>query len=104
MIFRDYAPIRRRNGKSVIAQMGRFAPAFGTIGTLIGLIVMLGNRKDPDVVGPGMAGASIATLYGAVCSHVVFLPLAEKLGYSSKRELLVVERGAPESPSSCSTS
>ena len=104
MIFRDYAPIRRQNGKSVIDQIGRFAPAFGTIGTLIGLIIMLGNGKDPDVVGPGMAVALIATLHGAVCSHVVFLPLAEKLGYISKRELLVVERGAPKSQSSCSTS
>jgi chemotaxis protein MotA len=104
MIFFDYATTRHRNGKSGIDQMGRFTPAFGTIGTLLGLIIMPGNRNDPDVVGPGMAGASIAILYGAVCSRAILLPLAEKLGFTGKRALLVVERGTPESQSSCSPS
>jgi len=78
--------------------MGRFTPAFGMIGTLVGLLIMLGNMKNPDAVGPGEAAALVSAACGAVCSPVVFLPFAEKLGY------IVDPRKAPELKSSCSTS
>ncbi|MFH1268675.1 MAG: MotA/TolQ/ExbB proton channel family protein [Planctomycetota bacterium] len=87
----DAVATRHQNGKKVLDQMGRFAPAFGMIGTLMGLIMMLGNLEDPSALGPGMAVALITTLYGAIISNVVFLPCAEKLSLISKSELLVME-------------
>ncbi len=82
---------RHRNGKEVVAQMGRFAPAFGMVGTLMGLIIMLGNMDDPAAIGPGMAVALITTLYGAIVSNLVFLPFAEKLMFINKHEMMVRE-------------
>jgi chemotaxis protein MotA len=87
----DAVATRHRNGKAVIDQLGRFAPAFGMIGTLMGLIIMLGNMDDPSAIGPGMAVALITTLYGAIMANLVFLPLAEKLGEINKHELLTME-------------
>jgi chemotaxis protein MotA len=87
----DAVATRHRNGKSVVEQMGRFAPAFGMIGTLMGLIIMLGNMDDPAAIGPGMAVALITTLYGAITANMVFLPFAEKLGFINKHELLAME-------------
>lgn len=87
----DSVATRHLNGKKVLDQMGRFAPAFGMIGTLMGLIIMLGQLDDPDKLGPGMAVALITTLYGAVASNLLFLPCAEKLDFINKRELLAME-------------
>ena len=58
--------VRHKNGKAVMDQIGRFAPAYGMIGTLMGLIIMLGNMSDPSSIGSGMAVALITTLYGAI--------------------------------------
>lgn len=82
---------RHKTGKSLMETAGRYAPAFGMIGTLMGLIIMLGNMDDPAAIGPGMAVALITTLYGAMISNIIFLPFADKLGYYSKRELEVRE-------------
>ena len=82
---------RHKNGKDVVAQMGRFAPAFGMVGTLMGLIIMLGNMDDPAAIGPGMAVALITTLYGAIVANLFFLPFSEKLGFINKHELLTME-------------
>jgi chemotaxis protein MotA len=71
--------------------MGRFAPAFGMIGTLMGLIIMLGNMDDPKAIGPGMAVALITTLYGAIMANLFLLPFAEKLGFINQHELLAME-------------
>ncbi|OHB78299.1 MAG: flagellar motor protein MotP [Planctomycetes bacterium RBG_16_64_12] len=87
----DAVATRHQNGKKVLDQMGRFAPAFGMIGTLIGLIIMLGQLDDPDALGPGMAVALITTLYGALMSNVFFLPSAEKLSVINRSELLAME-------------
>ena len=87
----DAVATRHRDGKSVLDQMGRFAPAFGMIGTLMGLIIMLGNMSDPSSIGSGMAVALITTLYGAIAANVFFLPFAEKLGFINKQELLAME-------------
>jgi chemotaxis protein MotA len=83
--------VRHRGGKAVMDQFGRFAPAFGMIGTLVGLIMMLTNMSDPNTIGPGMAVAMITTLYGAILANLFCLPFSEKLGYQSKRELLAME-------------
>jgi len=61
------------------------------IGTLMGLIIMLGNMDDPAAIGPGMAVALITTLYGAILANLIFLPCAEKLGFINKHELLAME-------------
>ena len=52
---------------------------------------MLGNMDDPEAIGPGMAVALITTLYGAIASNLIFLPVADKLAFYSKRELQVRE-------------
>lgn len=87
----DAVATRHRDGKSMLDQLGRFAPAFGMIGTLMGLIIMLGNMDDPSSIGSGMAVALITTLYGAIISNVIFLPFSEKLGFLNKQELLIME-------------
>jgi len=87
----DAVATRHRDGKALHDCMGRFAPAFGMIGTLMGLVIMLGDMSDPSKIGAGMAVALLTTMYGAIISNVVFLPFAEKLGFMNKQELLVME-------------
>lgn len=82
---------RHKDGKSVMDQLGRFAPAYGMIGTLMGLIMMLSNMSDPSSIGAGMAVALITTLYGAIVANVFFSPFAEKLGMLSKQEMVSME-------------
>ncbi|QDS95857.1 Chemotaxis protein PomA [Roseimaritima multifibrata] len=82
---------RHREGKSVMDQLGRFAPAYGMIGTLMGLIMMLSDMSDPSGIGAGMAVALITTLYGAIVANVVFSPFAEKLGLLSRKEMIGME-------------
>ncbi len=86
----DAVTTRHRNGRSILDQMGRFAPAFGMIGTLMGLIIMLGDMS-PETIGTGMAVALLTTLYGAVVSNLFCLPCSEKLNFLSKHELLTME-------------
>jgi chemotaxis protein MotA len=87
----DAVTTRHRDGKALLDQADRFAPAFGMIGTLIGLIIMLGDMSDPSNVGAGVSVALVATLYGAIVSNAIFLSLAEKLGFINKQELLTME-------------
>jgi chemotaxis protein MotA len=87
----DSMATRHSEGKSVLDQLGRFAPAYGMIGTLMGLIMMLSNMEDPSSIGAGMAVALITTLYGAIVSNMIFLPFAEKLGFMNKQELVAKE-------------
>ena len=78
---------RHEAGKGLLDAMGRFAPAFGMIGTLIGLVAMLSNMDDPAKIGAGMAAALLTTLYGALVANVLFLPLADKLAVKSGEEV-----------------
>ncbi|MDA1053691.1 MAG: motility protein A [Planctomycetota bacterium] len=82
---------RHRDGKAVLDQLGRFAPAYGMIGTLMGLIMMLSDMSDPSGIGKGMAIALITTLYGAIVSNAIFMPFAEKLAINNKYELNALE-------------
>jgi len=77
---------RHATGKKIMEQMGAFAPAFGMIGTLVGLVQMLQDLSDPTSIGIGMATALLTTLYGAMAANMVFLPLAGKLDMVSKTE------------------
>jgi len=83
--------LRHKEGRSMFEQMGRFAPAFGLIGTLLGLVIMLGNVADPSSIGSGMAVALVTTVYGAVLANGSLLPMAEKLSQLSRSELAACE-------------
>ena len=61
----------------------------GLIGTLVGLVQMLGNLDDPSAIGPAMAVALLTTFYGAILANMVFLPLANKLDRNSGAEAMV---------------
>ncbi len=80
--------LRHTYGVRMLESMGRSAPVFGMIGTVIGLVIMLGQMNDPSRIGPGMAVALLTTLYGLVLANVFFLPLARKLTHRSSEELL----------------
>ncbi|NOY77210.1 MAG: motility protein A [Calditrichaeota bacterium] len=82
---------RHELGASIMKTMGTYAPAYGMIGTVIGLILMLGTMSDPSTIGPSMAVALITTFYGAVLANLIFLPLAGKLETISSQEVMVKE-------------
>ncbi len=82
---------RHQLGQGVFKGMGTMAPAFGMIGTLIGLVAMLQNLSDPGAIGPAMAVALLTTFYGAVLANVIFLPLARKLEARSEEDALFME-------------
>lgn len=75
-------------GQNIFAAMGDAAPAFGMIGTLVGLVNMLGNMKDPASIGPSMAVALLTTLYGAIIANLIVLPISDKLKRRSQEEEL----------------
>ncbi|MEZ0576336.1 motility protein A [Halodesulfovibrio aestuarii] len=71
---------RRQNiAIAVFNRLGAVAPAFGMIGTLIGLVQMLAHLDDPSSIGPAMAVALLTTFYGALLANLLFLPMAGKL-------------------------
>ena len=83
-----YLQRRHRNGQDILKSIGEAAPAFGMVGTLIGLVIMLANMEDVKTLGPAMAVAILTTLYGALIANVLALPLAKKLEVRSKEESL----------------
>ncbi len=76
-----------RVGQKIFNEMAKFAPAFGMIGTLIGLVQMLATLDDPSSIGPKMAVALLTTLYGALLANLVFLPMVAKLDRRLKVEM-----------------
>lgn len=66
-------------GQKIYRAVGDCAPAFGMVGTLVGMVQMFANMTDPSKLGPFMATALLATLYGALVSNVLCLPIADKL-------------------------
>jgi len=85
----DAVAERHADGKALFDNIGKYAPAFGMIGTLVGLVIMLKSMDDPSTIGDGMAVALLTTLYGALIANLIALPLADKLGLRSKEELLL---------------
>lgn len=79
---------RHKRGREILEGMGASAPAFGMIGTLIGLVQMLASMDDPSTIGPSMAIALLTTLYGALIANVICLPLADKLKVRSREEIM----------------
>ncbi len=82
---------RHATGKRMLEQFGAFAPAFGMVETLIGLVQMLSNLSDPSRIGVGMAGALVGTFYGAFLANLVFLPMAGKLDVRARQEFQMRE-------------
>ncbi|MFQ5740974.1 MAG: motility protein A [Acidobacteriota bacterium] len=79
---------RHRDGRDILNSIAVAAPAFGMIGTLIGLVAMLANMEDVKQLGPAMAVAILTTLYGAIIANLIADPLAKKLEVRSKEESL----------------
>jgi chemotaxis protein MotA len=86
-----YLSDRHGTGKQILEFMGAAAPAFGMIGTLIGLVQMLQNLSSPEDIGSGMAVALLTTFYGAFAANLLFVPLAGKCGIYSKEETVIME-------------
>lgn len=79
---------RHKLGISVYEELANDGPAMGMIGTLIGLVIMLGNLSDQAAIGPAMAVALLTTFYGAIIANVFANPFKNKLNKRSKDELL----------------
>ena len=82
---------RHSAGKGILEFAGLMAPAFGMVGTLIGLVDMLKKLDDPSKIGAGMAVALITTFYGVVIANLVCMPMAGRLDTLSKKEVFVKE-------------
>ncbi|KUJ75744.1 biopolymer transporter ExbB [Thiomicrospira sp. XS5] len=86
---------RAETSAGVFASIGGAAPAFGMIGTLVGLIQMLSNLSDPASIGPAMAVAMLTTLYGAMIANLFALPMADKINTwgqeESLRQLMIMD-------------
>lgn len=76
---RDLLLVRLSEGEKIFRAIGDSAPAFGMVGTLIGMVQMFANMSDPSTLGPYMAIALCATLYGAVVQNFIGVPIADKL-------------------------
>lgn len=79
---------RHALGRNLYSDMAKFAPAFGMIGTLIGLVKMLADLSDPNNIGPSMAVALLTTFYGSVIANLFCSPMAVKLKGRSEKETL----------------
>ncbi len=87
----SYTQSRHAKGAQILNAFGTYAPAFGMIGTLMGLVQMLSKLDDPSKIGGGMAVALITTFYGSVFANLIFLPLAGKLQANSGTETIMKE-------------
>ncbi|MBM7701185.1 flagellar motor protein MotP [Metabacillus iocasae] len=80
---------RHAKGRNIFEKAAEFAPAWGMIGTLIGLVLMLKNLNDPSTLGPNMAIALLTTLYGSLMANLFFQPTAAKLAIKSEKEVFL---------------
>ena len=85
----SYVDTRHGQVKAVWDIAGALSPAWGMIGTLIGLVMMLQNMEDPDAIGPAMAIALITTLYGSMLANFIFIPFSNKLKGLNSEEMLM---------------
>lgn len=82
---------RHKDGADMLKAWGGYGPAFGMLGTLIGLIQMLANLSDPSALGPGMSKALITTFYGSLMASLILNPMAANLSYKSGIETTIRE-------------
>lgn len=84
----DHLDERHSNDRTFYDKGGAFAPGFGMIGTLIGLINMLSKLDDPSTLGPSMSVALVTTLYGSLLANLFFSPISNKLRTRHDEEYL----------------
>jgi chemotaxis protein MotA len=84
----EHSVDRHEIGQRMFRSAGDAAPAFGMIGTIVGLVQMLSTLSDPDSIGPAMAVALLTTLYGALIANLIAIPIADKLEFRSMQESL----------------
>ncbi len=82
---------RHNSGSNVFETAGGYAPTMGIIGTVMGLVHVLGNLDSPETLGPSIALAFLATLYGVGSANILWLPIASKLKNISGKELMLRE-------------
>lgn len=87
----SFIETRHKDIKAVWDKLAELGPAWGMIGTLIGLINMLGSLDDPAAIGPAMAVALLTTMYGSLMANFICMPIGGKLGVRSSEELLLKE-------------
>jgi chemotaxis protein MotA len=83
---RDNFLMHLDEGSKIYRAFGDCAPAWGMIGTILGMVTMFANMSDPSKLGPAMATALLATLYGALIANMITLPLADKLHVKLEEE------------------
>lgn len=90
VLYQDTVNLMERHERAlaVLRRAGEVAPSMGLIGTLIGLVQMLGSLSDPSAIGPAMAIALLTTFYGAVLAYMVLTPIATKLERTGADDLL----------------
>lgn len=86
-----YQETRHKDVSNVWELLGALAPAWGMIGTLIGLVLMLLDLSNPDLIGPKMAVAIITTFYGSIIANFIAIPTANKMKIFSNAEILMKE-------------
>ena len=77
-----------KEGEEFFKQLAGFSPTLGIIGTVLGLISMLSNLADAGSMGPAIASAFIATMYGVSCANLIYLPLGNKLKNVGAQDVL----------------
>ncbi|MCS6829586.1 MAG: MotA/TolQ/ExbB proton channel family protein, partial [bacterium] len=82
---------RHRQGEQIFTSMGGYAPTMGVLGTVMGLIHMMSRIENPSQMGPAIATAFVATLYGVGFANLLFLPIASKLRARHAEEVLLRE-------------
>ncbi len=87
----DATANRHTEIKGVIDFFGASLPAFGMIGTVMGLVLLLGHLDDPAAIGPNMAVALITTFYGAVAANAIFIPIGKKVDQRNNIEAQYME-------------
>ncbi len=80
---------RHAKNRSMLDMLATLAPAFGMVGTLVGLVAMLQSLSDPSAIGPKMAVALLTTFYGSLFANLFFVPMANKLALKSNEEVLI---------------
>ncbi|HAF95000.1 MAG: hypothetical protein A2X34_00605 [Elusimicrobia bacterium GWC2_51_8] len=80
--------LRHQQQTNIFTSAGTFAPIFGLLGTLIGVVQVLRNIQNPQMMGSSMAIAMTASFYGIFSANFIFLPIASKLGYYSEEDIL----------------
>ncbi len=83
---RDNFLMRLDEASKIYRAIGDCAPAWGMIGTILGMVTMFANMEDPSKLGPAMAVALLATLYGAIIANMITLPIADKLHLKLEEE------------------